>query len=50
MKLWDQVSFGMKHKEEITYETYQNFDDERFKGIHEEGRMRRMPDILSVGL
>ena len=29
-------------------EAYQDFDDKKFKGVHEEGRLRRMPDLLPV--
>jgi len=34
----------------MQYEAYQDFDNKRFKGVHEKGRMRRMPDFLSVCL
>ena len=35
-------------KEAFENEAYQDFDYQRFKGIHEEGRLRRVPDILPV--
>ncbi len=30
------------------YEENQDFGNQRFKGVHEEGRLRRVPDLLPV--
>ncbi len=38
------------YEEDTEYETYQDFKHKRSEGIHEEGRMRRVPDILPVSL
>ena len=32
------------------HEAYKNTDNKRLKGIHEKGRLRRVPDFLPVSL
>jgi hypothetical protein len=35
---------------EDDHETYKDINNQRFKGIHEKGRLRRVPDFLPVSL
>ena len=45
----DIVGMLISKQEEVgRYEAHQDIDHQKFEGVHEKGRLRRVPDFLSV--
>ena len=49
--LWKIADFQFVYNlRRLFHEAYQDFNYQRSQGVHEEGRMRRVPDFLPVSL